>query len=73
MPPTFTRDIRRALLWDIWNLPPGLPLRDYHPLWCGIPADFGLTIREYQSPNTTSLLSFDKRFSLPCAVFGRPY
>ena len=21
MPPTFTRDIRRALLWDIWNLP----------------------------------------------------
>ena len=73
MPPTFTRDIRRALLWDIWNLPPGLPLRDYHPLWCGIPADFGLTIREYQSPNTTSLLPFDKRFSLPYAVFGRPY
>ena len=51
----------------------GLPLRDYHPLWCGIPADFGFTFREYQSPNPTSLLPFGKRFGLPCAVFGRPY
>ena len=50
-----------------------LPLRDYHPLWCGIPADFGFTFREYQSPNTTSLLSFDKRFGLPYTAFGRPY
>ena len=73
MPPTFTRDIQPALLWDTQNPPPGLPLRDYHPLRCGIPADFRLTIRRYQGPNTTSLLPFGKRFGLPYAVFGRPY
>ena len=73
MPPIFTRDIQPALLWDIRTLPPDLLLRDYHPLWCGIPANFGFIIWEYRSPNTTSLLPFDKRFGLPFAVFGRPY
>ena len=73
MPPTFTRDIQPALLWDTRNPPPGLPLRGCHPLRRGIPADFGFTIRRYRGPNTTSPLPFGKGFGLPCAVFGRPY
>ena len=73
MSPIFTRDIQPALLWKSQNLPHGLPLQDYHPLWCGIPANFGFTIWKYRAPNTTSLLPFDKRFGLPYADFGRPY
>ena len=46
MPPTFTRDIRRTLLWNTCNLPSDLSLQDYHPLWCGIPANFGFVSEE---------------------------
>ena len=73
MPPTFTRDIQPALLWNIQTLPPDLPLRDYHPLWCGFPANFRFVIWKYRSPNTTSPLPFGKGFGLPCAVFTRRY
>lgn len=73
MPPSFTRDIQPALLWNTRNHPYGLPLQDYHPLRCGIPADFGFTIWMYRGPNPTSPLAFAKGFGLPYAVFGRPY
>lgn len=73
MPPAFTRDIQPALLWNIQTLPPDLPLRDYHPLWCGFPANFRFVIWKYRSPNTTSPLPFGKGFGLPCAVFTRRY
>ena len=41
VPPIFTRNFQCTLLFA-----PGLtlvgPLRDYHPLWCRVPADFKL-------------------------------
>ena len=41
MPPKFPRDIQRTVLRDTPNLG-RLYLRDYHPLWCTIPGNFGI-------------------------------
>jgi hypothetical protein len=46
MPPIFTRDIQRTLLWNTCILPFEVPLQDFHPLWCGIPANFGFVKEE---------------------------
>lgn len=55
--------------------PAGLRLRGYHPLRRRVPADFGFA-REglIRGPcNPTSPGPFGPGFSLPSAVFGRPY
>ena len=46
MPPIFTRDIQRTLLWNTCILPFEVSLQDCHPLWCGIPANFGFVNEE---------------------------
>ena len=74
MAPGFGRNIHPALLRDTGNLPLFFPLRAYHPLWGGFPADFGLEKEGVPRPyNPTSPLPFDKGFGLFSAVFGRPY
>ena len=58
MPPIFTRDIQRALLWSLHMLPFGLPLQDYHPLWYAFPGDFEFTDEEVtESKHHTSPVS----------------
>ncbi len=74
MAPGFGQSIHPALLRDTGNLPLSVPLRAYHPLWGGFPADFGLGKEGVPGPsNPTSLLPFRRRFGLFSAVFGRPY
>lgn len=54
--------------------PLGLRLRGYHPLRRPIPGNFSFTEEDStRGPNTTSPECFHSGFSLPCAVFGRPY
>ncbi len=58
MSPIFTRDIQRALLWNLRMLPFGLPLRVCHPLWSAIPGDFEFTDEEVtESKHHTSPVS----------------
>ncbi len=52
-----------------------LPLRGYHTLWLFIPEKLKFPREDLceRSCNTTSSFSFKKEFSLPFAVFSRPY
>ena len=51
----FTRDIRRTLLKNIRNLLSSVPLRGYHSLRRGIPANFGLASEEVTESTTPHL------------------
>ena len=55
--------------------PGRLRLRDFHPLWCAIPGDFGFPAWVlYGGPATPHPLGVNHPgFSLPSAAFGRPY
>ena len=53
--PSFTRDFQRTLLWDTETHLSDLSLKDYHPLWCAFPGDFGLVSEDVSGPTTPQL------------------
>ena len=55
MPPKFTRDIQRTLLWSLKNLLFDLLLRGYHPLWHDFPVNFEYFNEGVKEPITPHL------------------
>lgn len=60
----FTREIRRTLLMDLWNHLPDVPLRDFHPLWWGVPATLQVDQDHVPEPTTPHLPMVSHRDSV---------